>query len=438
MRNNVKSIISVIGTLAMRMTKTMSSVVGMVRVVCCALALVTLETEVGFAASPPIYVSIVVHIEENPDYASNPAIFWNKRNEILYLANMLHEHGIKLNFQSDWNFLKATALYDTGDGTTYGLDIVRYMHDSLDFEIDPHAHQTSHNYADVAHYIEDLGLLPTNVAGGFIVAPPEDSELEEFFTPIESDSFPGYFWEAEIVWGGSHAGHGDDSLLWASGLWKPLNSEHFFIHSDAGPVINVGNYCPEWRGLYDLLEQGSMGLLDTTKMFTVGIILPQHRLTYEQIDAFEDTICEFEDSIGTGRIIFATLQEIVDIWRTEYDSIPNIYRFIETTIRDFHSAQPVEITMRAFPNPFNSSCAISAPAGAEIEIYDLRGKVVGVGLVPALDDMPANSERATTRVAPANRTFIWAPDASLPSGIYFVRARAQDGREMEKRVVLVR
>ncbi|GEM_PF-6457015 len=44
--------------------------------------------------APPIYVSIVVHIEENPDYAGNTILFFNKRNQILYLANMLDKHGI--------------------------------------------------------------------------------------------------------------------------------------------------------------------------------------------------------------------------------------------------------------------------------------------------------------------------------------------------------
>ena len=390
-----------------------------------------------FTASP-IYVSVVLHIEESPDYAGIPPIFLEKRSEILYLADMLHDNGIKLNFQSDWNFLKAVALYDSGDGT-YGLNIVRYMHDSLGFEIDPHAHQTSHNYASVAHYIEDLGIVPTNIAGGFIVSPPENSELEQFFAPIESDSFPGYFWEAEIVWGGSNYFHHGDSLLWASGVWKPVNSDSFFVHSDTAPVINVGNYCPKWCGLYDLLEKGDMGLLDTTKMFTVGIILSQSRLTHEQTDALEDTIRELAGSVGTGRIIFATLQEVVDIWRTEYDSIPNKYKFIETVIvDDYRSGQPSEILMRTYPNPFNSSCTITAPTDAEIEIYDLRGNVVETPFganAPLSPLIRGTNERS---VSEASRGFVWQPDKTIASGTYLVKIRTNDGRTASKKIAYLK
>ncbi len=413
------------------------------------------DTAVCFSA-PPIYVSIVLHIEQYPDYVHNPALFLNKRSEILYLAHMLHDNGIKLDFQSDWNFLEAVALYDSGDGT-YGLNIVKYMHDSLGFEIDPHAHQTTHNYADVAHCIEDLGVVPTNVAGGFVVSPPETSEFEEFFAPIESDSFPGYFWQAEIVWGGSNYDHIGDSLLWASGVWRPVSSENFFVHSDTAPVINVGNYRPEWCGLYDLLEKGDMGLLDTTKMFTVAIFIPQDRLTHEQTDALEDTIRELAELVATGRIIFATIQEIVDIWRTEYDSVPNIYKFIEVGITDdYSSGQPSEILMRAFPNPFNSSVAITVSGGrslasqtlTNIKVYDIRGNVVyAPSSVPSSSGhllpegegqiLPSPTGRGTEGEG-IKSTFIWRPDKSIASGLYLIRATTQDGQTITKRIVYLK
>ncbi|RKZ31746.1 hypothetical protein DRQ33_06860, partial [bacterium] len=37
--------------------------------------------------------------------------------------------------------------------------------------------------------------------------------------------------------------------------------------------------------------------------------------------------------------------------------------------------KPSDFQIHVVPNPFNSSCVIAAPAGAEIEIYDLRGNV---------------------------------------------------------------
>ena len=63
---------------------------------------------------------------------------------------------------------------------------------------------------------------------------------------------------------------------------------------------------------------------------------------------------------------------------------------------------------------------------------------VGAGLVPALDETPANAERATTRVAPTDRTFIWTPDETNASGVYLVRAKKDNGQTAMKKIILVR
>jgi hypothetical protein len=96
-----------------------------------------------------------------------------------------------------------------------------------------------------------------------------------------------------------------------------------------------------------------------------------------------------------------------------------------------------------FPNPFNSSCAITAPAGAVIEIFDLRGRLV---------NKPSDAFGATfldkggTEPVPLNKGgcreatggIIWQPDQSTASGIYLVRARTGDGRAASKKVVFMK
>ena len=131
---------------------------------------------------PPIYVSIVIHNEETAHYESDPQRFVEERTALVAFADMLATNGAMLNWQSDWTFLRATQLYDKG-GHTGGLNIVEYI-DSLNFEVDPHAHESNFNYADVAYLIETLGVAPSGVAGGFIAWPPEDSLLERFWQPI--------------------------------------------------------------------------------------------------------------------------------------------------------------------------------------------------------------------------------------------------------------
>ena len=77
---------------------------------------------------------------------------------------------------------------------------------------------------------------------------------------------------------------------------------------------------------------------------------------------------------------------------------------------------PDELTLRTFPNPFNSAISISAPAGAEIEIFDINGK----------DIARLSSDEQ-----------VWKPEASIGSGIYLVRAKIGD-TDITKRVVYLK
>ena len=120
----------------------------------CGAVLATLATAgLAGAVSPtasgvePIHVSIVMHNEEPlsgqyPDFVNDPSAFWEHRDALVPFVNMLHANGVMFNYQSDWNFLQAVGLYDTGTLSTNGKNIVRYMKEDLGFEVDPHAHET--------------------------------------------------------------------------------------------------------------------------------------------------------------------------------------------------------------------------------------------------------------------------------------------------------
>ena len=68
--------------------------------------------------------------------------------------------------------------------------------------------------------------------------------------------------------------------------------------------------------------------------------------------------------------------------------------------------------------------------GAKIEIYDLQGNVVGA--MPASTDIAADAETGDAH------TFIWTPDKSVPSGIYLVKARMENGQEITKRIIYLK
>ncbi|RKZ24702.1 hypothetical protein DRQ29_07520, partial [bacterium] len=111
---------------------------------------------------------------------------------------------------------------------------------------------------------------------------------------------------------------------------------------------------------------------------------------------------------------------------------------------DKNKSTPEKLSISAYPNPFNSSVEITIFDGrglvrqipTNIAIYDVNGNVVGSR--HALTDISADVKTGDARVAPTNRKFIWTPDKSIPSGIYFVRATMNDGQMITKRIVYLK
>jgi len=107
------------------------------------------------------------------------------------------------------------------------------------------------------------------------------------------------------------------------------------------------------------------------------------------------------------------------------------------------SAIPAKLELSIFPNPFNSSCAIVAPPGARIDVYDLRGKRICTGNIGArhscgqmqLIDAPLEN---ASPLQTAFRRFVWRPDETIASGIYLVKATTEDGGTAISRIVLAR
>ena len=90
---------------------------------------------------------------------------------------------------------------------------------------------------------------------------------------------------------------------------------------------------------------------------------------------------------------------------------------------------PERLLLDVRPNPFNSSVSISATEWAEIEIFDINGRIVGNIPVGDAYMRPAGG------IYPAPT--IWQPDESLGSGVYLVRATIGD-ESITKRVVYLK
>ena len=277
----------------------------------------------GAAASDnAILVSIVMHCEEPPgypDFVADAATFAEHRAAVLRFATMLAGYGVAFDYQSDWNFLQAIGLHDRGDQTG-GKNILRYLKEDLGFAIDPHAHETTYNYADVAYLAQQLGVTPSNVVGGFIIDPPRDSKLEQFWQPIVGAQYPGYTWSAAILWGGGTGNHVNESSFWTSGVWRPSDRGHFLTHSDAGPLPNIGNFGGTWEGLDLLLRLHADGKL-SDGIHTCTVMTNQRDVVEAGfIESFEAELAKRADHPA---IRWVTLTEVIEIWQSEYRGVAN-------------------------------------------------------------------------------------------------------------------
>ncbi len=125
----------------------------------------------------------------------------------------------------------------------------------------------------------------------------------------------------------------------------------------------------------------------------------------------------------------------IDVYLIKTDSLGY------TQIEETYSTRPKELALSAYPNPFNSAVTISAPVGAEIEIFDVNGRRISVisseGFMPD-EKSPTQSQE----ISPCGRNdkmseFIWQPDENLGSGVYLVRATVAS-QTVSKRVVYLK
>jgi hypothetical protein len=262
-----------------------------------------------------------MHNEEppsNPDFVNDAATFSQWRNALKLFADMLAAEGVMLNFQSDWNFLQAVAMYDDG-ADTGGKNILRYLKEDLGFEIDPHAHESQYNYADVAYLIDQLGVAPSAIAGGLLAGPPGSCIVEHFWQPITGQHYPSYTWTAQAIWGGGTANHIDEQGLWISGVWRPMDNEHFSVHDPLAPIPHIGAYGSTWETLDQLIAKQERGELEPGQMYTATVFAAQGDLLVPGYST------EFQQKLEThkalGGLEWAGLSQVASTWRTQFGGV---------------------------------------------------------------------------------------------------------------------
>jgi len=280
---------------------------------------------------PVIYLSFASHNEDefHPDYPNfiqDEDAFWESRSNLIAYAQMLVSHGVQYDFQTDWNFLLAVQAYDQGDESTNGKNVIRYLHEDLGVDIDPHSHENGgYNFVDVAYLISELGVEPTGVVGGFIAGPPESSQLDYFWSLRTGLMYPSATWTPEILWGGGTGQHQNESDYWISGVWYPKSATEFDVHDPTAPLPNVGNNSGTWDAFFDLLEALQDGELDPEGFYTATIMINQSEMDEANRQLYESYLLEVASAVAQGDVIYSTITNTFIAWETTQDGEPTIH-----------------------------------------------------------------------------------------------------------------
>lgn len=138
----------------------------------------------------------------------------------------------------------------------------------------------------------------------------------------------------------------------------------------------------------------------------------------------------------TGTIkfkILGKLSEVLDSVHTSWDGdtiklfINLICDPVDIEESSINKSLP-EFSLKAYPNPFNSSCRIEAPEGSAIEIYDINGRMIFSYRQGCLSIQGIEEDQSASLPFSS-----WIPLKSTPAGIYFVKASSHG----ENRIIKV-
>jgi hypothetical protein len=278
-------------------------------------------TTLGF-----IYLTIVSHNEEpssaRGDFAADREFYLRNRALVVSLVQELAARGVAYNLQSDWNFLQAVAAHDQGNvlDSTGGKNLVRWLVEDMGVEVDPHAHETIYNYADVAYLIEQLGEPTTHTVGGFLFFPPDiaSNGWAQHEQAIAGRVYPQASWQAQLLWGAATRGHQEGQDDDTAGVWRPQDPFNFYLHDPTQDLIYIGGCTRDQQGVLDLLAAIESGAALQDGFYTASIFVSQGSLTAQDIENLTTFIDALPNEVAGLPVRWATLTEVAASWQADY------------------------------------------------------------------------------------------------------------------------
>jgi hypothetical protein len=257
------------------------------------------------------------------------------RAALVTLATLIASRGGTYDFQTDWEYMTLVQQWDTAEVTasTGGLNVLAYLARLAPGRVTVHAHShenNGYNYADVAYMVELLtGQPSTGIVGGYIAAPLTAANWERFRSPMPGARYPHFVWRPVAMWGGGSGMHRNDPT--ASGVWRPRSHADYYTDDPAQSLVNIGVYsfgAQDVSGVVDLVTRLNQGQLEAGRMYTASLMLEQCSLdSNPSIIPFAAAILDAaQPYLSRGDIVFASLPEVLRIWREEYGSVPTVLR----------------------------------------------------------------------------------------------------------------
>lgn len=289
-----------------------------------------------------IFVTFVSHNEEsisNPPCApvmTDRTRFAANRVAVLQAAQVVWDKRATWNFQTEYEFLLRISEWETDQERerTQGLNLVHFLNTFAPghIQVDAHSHeQRGYNYADIAYLLERMQVPPNGIVGGFIVNPTRSETWTRLREPLRGRRYPTYTWQATTLWGGGSVNHTDDSNV--SGIWRPKASNEFEVDDPNQALLAVGNYPGtgtdiDATPIQYLLDELRANRLQPGRMYTATIMIEQCELDNDPtlLPKIGLLIDRFQPDVQRGDLVWATLTEMVRVWREDYESQPLVAR----------------------------------------------------------------------------------------------------------------
>ncbi len=391
--------------------------------------------------NPKLYLHFVTHNEENDVFLNNYSYYILNRNNIIQLANVVVSKNVKWNFQSDHAYLRAVIKYDTGSTTnnTNGKNIIRWLVEDMGITCDPHAHETSYNYADVAHLHDSLGITATKVVGGFLYDTiVNGNNWENLEAGIYGRQYPWAFWKPDILWGGGTQNHVNDPQVY--GAFKPKSMAEYWVHDPARRLTLIGNGCGNkiWdtsnvsyifgkiKRITDAIDAHT---LPDSGFYTAAIFISSGSLSTTVINKFSQIVDSINALVSQNKVEWKEISAAKQIWDSVYNRQPfwiKCENLPPLGIEQISYTVPGSFALyQNYPNPFNPETIINyelrVTSYVQLKIFNVLGEEV--------------TTLVNEELRPGTYEVTWE-GSNYSSGVYYYRLSAGEYIDTKKMVLI--